>query len=158
MLFQSLTRQLHEELSFHAWHLLLWVPMIAFWAAGGFFIMLWGIWRARWASIAIVGEVVGPACDKAGIRYVFIPTGGHRRNPPIVRFLLDGTAGGTMCAQPTSTVPMAMAVPMPLGQGVQVVPMDDAASRILRLKDLLDAGAISQAEFDQKKAELLASF
>eukprot|EP00325_Prymnesiales_sp_UTEX-LB-985_P033261 CAMPEP_0174719108 /NCGR_PEP_ID=MMETSP1094-20130205/30794_1 /TAXON_ID=156173 /ORGANISM="Chrysochromulina brevifilum, Strain UTEX LB 985" /LENGTH=122 /DNA_ID=CAMNT_0015919371 /DNA_START=111 /DNA_END=479 /DNA_ORIENTATION=- len=31
----------------------------------------------------------------------------------------------------------------------------DAADRILKLKSLLDAGAISQEEYDQKKVELL---
>ena len=33
----------------------------------------------------------------------------------------------------------------------------DSATKILKLKGLLDAGAITQAEFDQKKAELLNS-
>ena len=32
---------------------------------------------------------------------------------------------------------------------------EDAAAKILKLKGLLDAGAISQAEFDQKKQEWL---
>jgi hypothetical protein len=47
---------------------------------------------------------------------------------------------------PTQSVPPASAAPGP----------DDVANSIDRLKGLLDSGAITQAEFDAKKAELLA--
>ena len=39
--------------------------------------------------------------------------------------------------------------------GQAVAPAADAAAKILQLKRLLEAGAISQDEFDQKKADLL---
>jgi len=47
---------------------------------------------------------------------------------------------------PTQSLPPAGAAPGP----------DDVANSIDRLKGLLDSGAITQAEFDAKKAELLA--
>jgi len=51
-----------------------------------------------------------------------------------------------------------MAVPMPVevaAMPVEVTQPQDAATRILKLKELLDADAITQAEFDSKKQELL---
>ena len=88
--------------------------MIGFWPVGGFMHMVWGIMRARWAAVAAAGEVLGPACAKAGLNYAFIVVGEH--NPHTVRFLLP--AGAAVELQPVggvaaSVVPqaaMAMAV------------------------------------------------
>ena len=49
-----------------------------------------------------------------------------------------------------STPPVVQAQAVP-------VPEQGAAAKIMELKSLLDAGAITQEEFDQKKAELLES-
>ena len=38
----------------------------------------------------------------------------------------------------------------------EVVEGEDAISKLKRLKELLDLGAISQAEFDEKKAPLMS--
>ena len=47
--------------------------------------------------------------------------------------------------------------PVPVGAAVvaTVMPEDDVPARIMKLKSLLDAGAISQADYDVKKDELL---
>ena len=158
MAFEGLTRQLRQQLGFRWWHLLLWAVMIAFWPIGGFMFFFLGIWRARWAAVACAGAAIGPACEKAGLRYVFIPMGGGEhggRHPSIVRFLLP--AGAAIPLQPIQgQVPMAMAVPMHQAAATHLHPAGDPAARIQQLKGLLDSGAITQADYDAKKAELLA--
>jgi hypothetical protein len=59
-----------------------------------------------------------------------------------------------------AAAPVAPPDPSPApAAGPQAAPApssDDVANAINRLKGLLDSGAITQAEFDAKKAELLA--
>jgi hypothetical protein len=62
----------------------------------------------------------------------------------------DAAASQAPAPAPTPTGPPA--APPPAGSPSP----DDVANAIDRLKGLLDSGAITQAEFDAKKAELLA--
>ena len=49
-----------DTTGFRLWHVLLWVPMIAFWAVGGFVLALWGIKRSQAAGLASIGNHAGP--------------------------------------------------------------------------------------------------
>jgi hypothetical protein len=83
------------------------------------------------------------------------------------------TAGTTVGAQPAAPVVLAPA-PAPLfvapvklapvvtsaaviGTVIDTAPAADPAAMILKLKGLLDAGAITKEEFDAKKAAQLAA-
>jgi hypothetical protein len=63
-----------------------------------------------------------------------------------------GDAAASQAPAPAPTPPGPPAGPPPAGSPSP----DDVANAIDRLKGLLDSGAITQAEFDAKKAELLA--
>ena len=67
---------------------------------------------------------------------------------PAMRATSDSPSADVSASPPAPTMaaPAAPAVPS----------SDDVANAIDRLKKLLDSGAITQAEFDAKKAELLA--
>jgi hypothetical protein len=85
------------------------------------------------------------------------------------------TAGTTVGAQPAAPAPVVLApAPAPLfvapvtlaplvtsatviGTVIDTAPAADPAAMILKLKELLDAGAITQEEFDAKKAAQLAA-
>ena len=58
-------------------------------------------------------------------------------------------------AQANNAPPRPAPAPRPAVVGQAVAPEPDAAAKILQLKRLLEAGAISQDEFDQKKQDLL---
>lgn len=60
-------------------------------------------------------------------------------------------------ASSSSSVPMAVAQPMAMGE---VVPMGSAMApveRLEQLKDMVGRGLITQAEHDAKRAEILAT-
>jgi hypothetical protein len=55
-------------------------------------------------------------------------------------------------APPAEEAPPAPAEPAPAPQ-----PAEDPYSELMKLKELLDAGVLTQAEFDQQKQKILAS-
>ena len=62
---------------------------------------------------------------------------------------------GLLANAAQANAPRPAAAPRPAVVGHAVAPEPDAAAKILQLKRLLEAGAISQDEFDQKKQDLL---
>ena len=127
--FTELGRRNAAELGCKCWHILLWIPMILFWPIGGFCIMLIGIERHKWHSIAIAGEVLDPACKKAGITFAVIPLqpGGKRHpgSPVMVRLILPAHA-----VQQAVTIqqPMQVVQPMAVVQPAQVMPTAPVAT------------------------------
>ena len=71
-----------------------------------------------------------------------MPMGGV--NPQMQAFAVNGAASEPVVIQGTAIPPGADAS------------ATDVTARLLKLKTLLDAGAISQSEYDAKKSELLA--
>lgn len=70
---------------------------------------------------------------------------------------LDAAAGGAMAMmQAMQRQPGGMVPPVGMTAGAPATALDPAA-KIMQLKGLLDAGAISQGEYDRKKVDLLAS-
>jgi hypothetical protein len=66
-------------------------------------------------------------------------------------------AGTTVGAQPATPVVLAPTSATVIGTVIDTAPAADPAAMILKLKGLLDAGAITQEEFDAKKAAQLAA-
>jgi hypothetical protein len=55
-LFNAINATMVGTTGFRFWHLLLWVPMVLFWAVGGFMLVIWGIQRAQFAGLAAIGK------------------------------------------------------------------------------------------------------
>ena len=72
-LFQAISKRGDEEFSCSALNCLIWIFLIVAWPAGGFIMLFTGSAYDRYAQLAIVGKLVGPAAEKAGLSYVFIP-------------------------------------------------------------------------------------
>ena len=70
------------------------------------------------------------------------------RAPQVMPTAMMPTA---MQVMPTAISAIAVAMPVPESMGRE----DDAAAKLMKLKELFDAGAIDQVDYDQKKAELL---
>ena len=81
---------------------------------------------------------------------------GRIPSPPL-RATTPGAPGTGAPAPAPVAPPDPVPAPPPVAQAAPPAPNpDDVANAIDRLKGLLDSGAITQAEFDAKKAELLA--
>ena len=68
-----------EAVKFRYFHALLWIPMIAFWAIGGFCIMIWGIKTMECLGRAAAGDVAAKF---------------FARKPNVSWALVPGTMGG----------------------------------------------------------------
>ena len=81
---------------------------------------------------------------------------GQAQQQPMVVIQGQSVVMGQAQQQPMAVVqPIAVVQPTEMGQAQQQ-PMQDPLQKITQLKGLLDAGAITQAEFDAKKAEQLS--
>jgi hypothetical protein len=70
---------------------------------------------------------------------------------------LQGTYSGTADAAMRQAMasPAAQAVPSTMPAGAPAAPVQDPAARLKKLSELRDAGAITDEEFDAKKAEII---
>ena len=111
-------------------------------------------------------------CVPAGLPYFRILLGGaagvalivcifiHVKLKPCAKpqqQLAPAGPSGMQMASSSSSVPMAVAQPMAMGE---VVPMGSALApveRLEQLKDMVGRGLITQAEHDAKRAEILAT-
>jgi len=151
-LFADVNASIRRDTGCKLWHLPLWIHMIALWPLGGFMYACWGVGRATYIYTNCVGRVVMPFCEqKSRLNWFFIPPSLHEHGgtPAVIRFML-----------PHSSVPSDVVVGRPLGHASACddggIGKENPIEMIGRLKQLYDSGALTQAEFESKKAELLA--
>ena len=136
--------------------------------------------QARLAMIQVAGAHGGNWVDSSGNPLLISGKSGSFPGGPPMGYNIIVTLPSQLQWPPTSMPAMAvgqttiMSAGMPLALGVPVSPErggapvgqaivcpagndPKAAGKILQLKQLLDAGAISEAEFESKKMELLAA-